>query len=124
MYIGSGKIERLTKRDPDGGINVSDMRSAVNRLASFEDLEESGRLARLPCKLGATAYLIGEDNRIFERKVIGFHIVESGLKVRLQITGDFACLVDASLHGSDWFLNRANAEAELASRKREARHES
>lgn len=122
MYVGSGKIERLTTRTPDGGINVSNTQYAVNRLASFEDLEEAGQLVRLPCKIGATVYLIGEDGGIFERKAIGFNVVESGLNVRLLITGDFGCPVDAGPHGSNWFLNRANAEAEAVRREREARH--
>lgn len=122
MYIGSGKIERLTTRTPDGGINVSNMQYAVNRLASFEDLEEAGRIACLPCKIGTTVYLIGEDGQIFEREAIGFNVVKSGLNVRLLINGDFGYPVDAGSHGSNWFLNRDNAEAEVARREQEVRN--
>ena len=120
MYAGSGKIERLTKRGPNGGIDVRNLTQALYRLASFEDLEDSGRLARLPCKIGATVYLIGEDNRIRDYEVIGVYVGKSGLKARLQRDEGVIreVTVDASLHGSDWFLNRANAEAALKERSK------
>ena len=52
MHIGSGKIERLTKRDLDGGISVTDLSAALEKLAELEDAEQDGRLAVLPSETG------------------------------------------------------------------------
>lgn len=70
-------MERLTenKRNSDGtGVSKQSLidrpgkgypsnyaRSIVTRLAEFEDLEEQGRLLRLPCKVGSNIYRITDD---------------------------------------------------------------
>lgn len=48
--------ERLTRRNPDGGISVEDLPAALEKLAAYEDAEAEGRLARLPCKPGDVIY--------------------------------------------------------------------
>lgn len=48
--------ERLTKRNPDGGINVEGMTAALEKLAAWEDMQEQGRLVELPCKIGERVY--------------------------------------------------------------------
>lgn len=66
-------MKRLTKRDEYGnadiiGVDSSELQlnlefeelnkvtDALNRLATYEDTEEEGRLVELPCKVGDTAY--------------------------------------------------------------------
>lgn len=57
-------MERLTERydiTPDGESDVwvkqHDYISAARKLCDYEDLEEQGLLARLPCKVGDTVYV-------------------------------------------------------------------
>lgn len=59
-------MERLTERidnAPDGESGVwvknHDYVSAAEKLAEYEDLEEQGRLIKLPCKVGDTVYVNG-----------------------------------------------------------------
>ena len=58
-------MERLTERydiAPDGESDVwvkqHDYISAARKLCDYEDLEEQGLLARLPCKVGDTVYRV------------------------------------------------------------------
>ena len=40
----------------------------LRKLKDYEDLEEQGRLIKLPCKVGDTVYLIKNNETIVERK--------------------------------------------------------
>lgn len=58
-------MERLTERiddvpDGESGVWVKehDYVSAAEKLAEYEDLEEQGRLIKLPCKVGTNVYYI------------------------------------------------------------------
>lgn len=58
-------MERLTERidnvpDGESGVWVKnhDYVSAAEKLAEYEDLEEQGRLIKLPCKVGDDVYYI------------------------------------------------------------------
>lgn len=53
-------MERLTERDCNGDVYVKqhDYVAASERLAEYEDLEEQGKLLRLPCKVGTRIYKI------------------------------------------------------------------
>lgn len=58
-------MERLTERidnvpDGESGVWVKnhDYISAAIKLADYEDLEEQGRLVKLPCKVGDDVYYI------------------------------------------------------------------
>lgn len=50
--------ERLTEHEAHEGIyeKYPDYISATEKLAYYEDLEEQGRLIKLPCKIGDTVY--------------------------------------------------------------------
>lgn len=58
--------ERLTERNSDGSVGISDCRyynyndfqKIARKLADYEDLEEQGRLIISPCKVGDTVYHI------------------------------------------------------------------
>ena len=56
-------MERLTKRNSDGIVgtelkyyNYNNFQKMARKLADYEDLEEQGRLVKLPCKVGDTVY--------------------------------------------------------------------
>ena len=57
-------MERLTERTGEGqAIPRMDLKNnghqrCMERLAEYEDLEEQGKLLRLPCKIGGTVYVI------------------------------------------------------------------
>ena len=62
-------MERLTKNYSDGthgasddlpcGENSYDYKNLlIDKLGKYEDLEEQGRLVKLPCKVGDTVYVI------------------------------------------------------------------
>ena len=55
-------MKRLTERT-DQGIVRSDCytKELLERLAEYEDLEEQGRLVKLPCKVGDKVYQINEN---------------------------------------------------------------
>ena len=62
-------MERLTKRNPDGSVGISEFRyynyedfqKLASKLADYEDKEENGLILELPCKLGDTIYAIVEE---------------------------------------------------------------
>ena len=68
----------------------------MEKLADYEDLEEQGRLIKLPCKVGDTVYLIKNSEKIVERKADMMFI---GV-----LWEEF---------GKEWFPTRDEAEAKL-----------
>ena len=71
-------MKRLTKRNFDGSVGISEFRyynyqdfqKLTRKLADYEDLEEQGLLAKLPCKIGDVVYESSKFwNRVLERKV-------------------------------------------------------
>lgn len=107
-------------KDCDCGI-VEDM---VKKLANYEDLEEQGRLIKLPCKVGdtvwdndygrpcaytITAFSFGECEEyicepVTKKETVFYYANSSG-----SITGSFA----ESEIGKSVFLNKSEAEAKL-----------
>lgn len=73
----------------------------IQKLARYEDLEEQGRLVKLPCKVGTPVYYIGTniDSKIFKQKYfIGEYYF------RLEDIYEF---------GKKIFLTREEAEAKM-----------
>lgn len=68
--------------------NVMDFSSRLElmfeKLAMYEDLEEQGRLLRLPCNIGDKLYYVNTDdidgNRVIKCNVTGFKHSKSGIK--------------------------------------------
>lgn len=61
-------MERLTIKAPSGLIHLKDntemtMNVAIKKLSDFEDLEEQGKLLRLPVAVGDTVYRIEEHSK-------------------------------------------------------------
>lgn len=117
--------DRLTRRDPDGGIRVDDLPAALEKLAELEDAEEQGRLVRLPCKVGDMLWSFMDSP---QRTVYSVTISE----IRMSDKGDgFFTEMSALVTGFGWgtmehirpndvgktlFYTRAEAEAVLKAR--------
>ena len=124
-------MERLTKTYSDGTPGAADNLPCgensyaykgllLEALGKYEDLEEQGRLLRLPCKVGDTVYVI---HYIDRRYVICSHVISKFVIMpyrfpRVQIyfekengfiTSDFEGQVNENL-----FLTKEEAEAKLA----------
>lgn len=88
------RMERLTERDGFGnaditGVDSADLQlnlefdelnkvtSAMNKLAEYEDLEEQGRLVRLPCAVGDEVYRVskGAEEPVIPMEVIAVLIL-------------------------------------------------
>lgn len=114
--------DRLTRRDPDGGISVRDLPAALEKLAAHEDTEAEGRLVRLPCKVGDMLWSFIDSP---QRTVYSLTISE----IRMRDKGDgFFTEMSALVTGFGWgtmehirpddigstlFYTRAEAEAAL-----------
>ena len=89
--------------------------SPTDKLAELEDLEEQGRLLRLPCKVGDTVYKITR-NFISEYKIISETIYPYSIQFNWKCTkGIYVNLVGFADHeiGKTVFLTREEAEAKL-----------
>lgn len=116
-------MERLTKAIscPDGTkiydisnelfeLNTSKAdktRMILEKLAKYEDLEQQGRLVKLPCKVGDTVYKADmAHNKVFQHKVMRILKIE-----QVYFENYDYCF----LHhfGKTVFLTKAEAEAKL-----------
>lgn len=64
-------MKRLTMKTEDGYERVSvrtKNQQLIDKLAEYEDLDEQGRLIKLPCKVGDTVYFIKNSETIVKRK--------------------------------------------------------
>lgn len=130
-------MERLTenKRNSDGtGVSKQSLidrpgkgypsnyaRSIVTKLAEYEDLEEQGRMLRLPCKVGDTLYRV---NKGAKEPVIMMRIIQLYIKqihkdrtvVRIDAINDAdmgeSCYFPCDI-GEKIFLTREEAESKL-----------
>lgn len=114
-------MERLTWKDESGyyapknvTLNALKKRGElVDRLASYEDLEEQGRLVVLPCKVGDTVYVLNASKfhrgEVYEGYVSSFHYSFHGLE--MLGTGFYGRVDD--LLNKKVFLTRVESEAAL-----------
>lgn len=82
---------------------IKKLESAFEKLAEYEDLEEQGKLLKLPCAVGDTVYVLRLDNAAYmmnNEKV--WEIVEDRFEIRY-----FDCI------GKTVFLTRKEAEQAL-----------
>ena len=126
-------MERLTKRyvDDFGQKAITacgetyfegeDGYVVVDRLASYEDLEEQGLLVRLPCKVGDIMFRInkGAKNPIIELTVTQINITRRSynLEVIDRDCGELMCFKNDI--GKTIFLTREEAENKLEELKNE-----
>ena len=121
-------MERLTERydiTPDGESDVwvkqHDYISAARKLCDYEDLEEQGLLARLPCKVGDIMFRInkGAKNPVIELTVTQIDITTRSynLEVIDRECGELMCF--KSDIGRTIFLTREEAEKKLEEMKKD-----
>lgn len=131
-------MERLTKKNGDGNYHYPkclercggletpekcyecDFDYAVcKKLGEYEDLEEQGRLVKLPCKVGDVVYYVC-NNRVMSSEVLSviYHVEAEnhGVFIRERLTVDFEGIpaeIDFNTIGKTIFLTRDKAEAKL-----------
>lgn len=117
-------MERLTNSGTKEAKSDVIIREILNRLAEYEDLEEQGKLLKLPCAVGDTVYVIpsktnyklniinghDENNRVYEQVINRIEISNTGY---LLVTCDGMASVVDTFYENTWFLTREAAEAAL-----------
>ena len=107
---------------------------AIEKLATYEDLEEQGLLVRLPVKIGDDIYKIPSkanydlnalngykaNNRVYHQKVYSIVFSQRGWFVQCDkdsINAPNVICVDVE-YGKTWFLTREEAEKKLEEMKK------
>lgn len=131
-------MERSTERDEFGNANIlgvdnmdlqcnlgfeefNRVTKALNKLAQYEDLEEQGKLLKLPCAVGDAVYRINKGAR---EPIISMEVVEigtlslktGGLAVQITCRDNIGrgeiCYLNSDF-GRNIFISREEAEAAL-----------
>jgi hypothetical protein len=133
-------MERLTRRSANGtGVYATpsgepvkwenNRHNVLQKLADYEDLEEQGRLVKLPCKIGDDVYYVpskvnyklnilnrhSENNKVYHQKVEDFVLTRHGWYLECDQDvkyGTGHILTDVSFCKT-WFLTKSEAEAKL-----------
>ena len=119
-------MERLTKKYSDGTHGASEdlpcgensyayKNLLIEKLGKYEDLEEQGRLIKLPCKVGDTVYALNKTKReIFPSRVEHIeYVVNDNLDFPLtKIKGEGFCVFFDDF-GKIVFLTKEEAEQKL-----------
>lgn len=121
-------MERLTRRSANGtGIYAtpggepveweSNYHNVLQKLADYEDLEEQGRLVKLPCKVGDTVYVKLAsycEEKYAEAKVRDFnHFISCGFCVVVTSKHFDKQNIPFTEFGKTVFLTKSEAEAKL-----------
>lgn len=88
---------------------------ALKKLADYEDLEEQGRLLKLPCKVGDTVYVIsmGKIISLVVEEISTFYVKnENIINVKCQNADIFRNYIEREF-GRVVFLTKEEAEAKL-----------
>ena len=110
-------MERLIKRNSDGIVgtelkyyNYNNFQKMARKLAEYEDLEEQGRLIKLPCKVGDTIYGLHKAMVCeLDTETIGISKMPSG-EILYLIDG---WELDKGDFGKTVFLTKSEAEQKL-----------
>lgn len=92
---------------------------ALEKLADYEDLEEQGRLLKLPCKVGDTIYAVGEIVKEYKVLSVSYHSNKPTNRSEvcietLPVNGSrvVVAFYDKEF-GKNVFLTKSEAEAKL-----------
>lgn len=105
-------MERLTdgnKEIPTLVDNAEYWLKVYFKLKDYEDLEEQGRLVKLPCKVGDTVYYIKNENILNELIVYSFDI----RPLQHFVCDDSGTRLNFNQFGKTVFLTKSEAEAKL-----------
>ena len=103
--------------------------SICEKLGKYEDLEEQGKLIKLPCKVGDDVWFVpshtnyninilnnhSEENKIFHQKVARITFSSNGWYLECDKDLEYATdhiLLD-KMYEETWFLTKSEAEAKL-----------
>ena len=125
-------MERLTKTSDLGGVaftfdlditcqpnEIKKILNLATKLKEFEDLEEQGRLIKLPCKVGDVVYFAHHDRVISSEVLSAKYHAEAenhGVFIRERLTIDVegvSAEIDFGDIGKTVFLTKSEAEAKL-----------
>lgn len=104
-----------SRKFQEGGCKDCNILKTYKKLAEYEDLEEQGKLLKLPCKVGDTVYQILERNNVIKKALI------KTIEMRLSGITYFALIIEENCRvayfnfdfGKTVFLSQAEAEATL-----------
>lgn len=103
--------------------NLWAMANLRETLKKYEDLEEHGRLVKLPCKVGDTVYAIGFNNNkpiIYESVVLRILITEKEIVFNVKVDEfEINSQLKQSMFGKTVFLTQAEAEQKLNEMERD-----
>lgn len=132
-------MERLTERkygeivsvkNEEGGISCSSfcndcsqgtgnciyVKEMVEKLAEYEDLEEQGKLLKIPCKVGDEIFIpIDFQGKVHRGVIIGveYSKIRKSFVAVVRTDDDFLCYEKFEDFGKNVFLNKTEAENEL-----------
>lgn len=122
-------MERLTESNPswiDDELweracepDCEEIDAVYRRLKDYEDLEEQGRLVKLPCKVGDVVYFAHHDRVISSEVLSAKYHAEAenhGVFIRERLTIDVegvSAEIDFGDIGKTVFLTKSEAEAKL-----------
>lgn len=125
-------MERLTENNPawtDDELwksacepDCEEIDAVYRKLKEYEDLEEQGRLVKLPCKVGDVVYRIniGAMKPVIPLRVVEyrFKIVGNCIRKKICCSDDFLCKQPSIIYyaediGNKVFLTKSEAEAKL-----------
>lgn len=133
-------MKRLTKTYSDGthgasdnlpcGENSYDYKNLlIEKLGKYEDLEERGKLVKLPCEIGDDVWFIpsqtcyklnilnghNEANRVYHQKVARITFDENGWYMVCDKDLKYAIVntLIGKMFNKTWFLTQSEAEAKL-----------
>lgn len=92
------------------------IQEAFNKLAHYEDLEETGRLITLPCNIGDELYRITypyrQPPKVTKYRVKNFRTIKKGQKLQIEVQAD--CVPAKNwMYFEDFYTTKAEAEAKL-----------
>ena len=109
-------MERLTFSGTKEAKNNVTIREVCNKLADYEDLEEQGRLIKLPCKVGQHIYIVHQyENWIDEASITGISEADDVdcFCFKVYIDPDYNEIIALEEFNETWFLTQSEAEAKL-----------
>lgn len=101
----------------DNEYSKANYNKILTKIGDYEDLEERGRLIKLPCKVGDTVYAIGFNNNkpiIYESVVLSILITEKEIAFNVKVD-EFGInsKLKQSMFDKTVFLTKSEAEAKL-----------
>lgn len=99
--------ETCAEHDEEKSCNNCPVQKAFEKLAQYEDLEEQGKLLKLPCNIGDWVFII-KNKGIYMHKIVSIEMIDDGIYCK----SDYRfCRIDD--FGKTVFSTKEEAEAVL-----------